>query len=318
MSKEYSDEAWLREKYVDQRLSTREVAAECGCCKTTVRNWLKEFGIDRAGCERQAADRRLTDKEWLQQQHIEQRRTAKEIAVECGCSETTVHRWFNRHDIDSKGLERLTADERLRDADWLRERFVEHRKPVDEIADMCDCARSTVRKWAREHGLERRNLQIGQDKRLSDADWLRKQYIEQQQSMPEIASKCECGVGAVRGWLLHHDIETRQWPGDLEGEDHPFWKGGTKPYGPGWNQSKKQAVRERDNHTCQEPNCSVTQDEHLSENGQKLHVHHLQKARDIDDPQERNAKENLITLCLECHRRWEKVADAGLVPEVTR
>jgi DNA-directed RNA polymerase specialized sigma24 family protein len=318
MSKKYRDEAWLREKYVEEWLSTREIAAECGCCKTTVRNWLKKFGIDRDGCEKQASDKRLTDKEWLQQQHIEQGHSAVQIAAECGCSETTVHRWFNRHDIDSKGLERLAADERLKDADWLRKKFVEQRMPTGEIAEMCGCNRSTVQRWARKHGLERRTLHIGQDKRLSDADWMRTQYVEQQQSMPKIASECGCSVGAVHGWLVHHNIERRQWRAELEGEDHPLWNGGTMPYGRGWNQSKKQAVRERDSHTCQDPNCSVTQDEHLAKHGQKLHVHHLQKARDIDDPQERNAKENLITLCLRCHRRWEKVADAGLVPEVCR
>jgi len=35
-----------------------------------------------------------------------------------------------------------------------------------------------------------------------------------------------------------------------------------------------------------------------------------------DDPEERNAAENLITLCRDCHQRWERMAEAGIRPQI--
>lgn len=85
------------------------------------------------------------------------------------------------------------------------------------------------------------------------------------------------------------------------GEDHPLWKPDSNPqYGPGWNEKKKERVRERDNRECQ-----VCGDE---SSGEKLNVHHIQQARTFDDPEKRNAMENLIALCRACHQRVEKFA----------
>jgi len=81
-------------------------------------------------------------------------------------------------------------------------------------------------------------------------------------------------------------------------------------------EKKANEVRERDGHVCQNPKCGMTKYKHRKKYGQNLEVHHLRKAREFDDPEERDAKENLITLCIDCHQRWEQIADAGLVPQV--
>lgn len=90
------------------------------------------------------------------------------------------------------------------------------------------------------------------------------------------------------------------------GEDHPRWQGGQKPYGSGWNKAKRREVRKRDEHKCQD--CGMAQEDHLDKHGEKLHVHHIQKARTFDDPEKRNDKNNLITLCRGCHSRWEELS----------
>ena len=92
------------------------------------------------------------------------------------------------------------------------------------------------------------------------------------------------------------------------GEDNPLWKGGTFPYGSGWNDAKKEQVRERDGRECQ--CCGRAEEEHIELYGRKHSVHHIQKARDFDDPEQRNHPDNLITLCesKECHKRWEQMS----------
>ena len=73
------------------------------------------------------------------------------------------------------------------------------------------------------------------------------------------------------------------------GELTPNWNNGSsfEPYSPDFNKPLKQSVLERDNYTCQNPNC-----EHLSEG---LDVHHINYDKKNSNP------ENLISLCKSCH-----------------
>lgn len=93
---------------------------------------------------------------------------------------------------------------------------------------------------------------------------------------------------------------------NMVGESHPRWKGGPAPYGAGWNEPKREAVRNRDGRECID--CGMTEADHVDKFGEKLHVHHVIPARAFDDPEERNAKNNLVTLCMPCHHgKWEGI-----------
>lgn len=259
--------------------------------------------------------RKYRDEDWLREQYVEKRRSIRDIASGCVCSATTVRRWLEKHGIETRSEGKPAADTRLSDAEWLYEQYIEKDCSQKEIADMCGCGQKTVSRWLKRHDIQTGSSgRPAADERLTDAEWLREQYVEQKRDIPHIAELCGCSVGAVSRWLDKHQIETR--PTKLWGEENPNYNGGPRSYGPGWTRKKRRQVRERDNYTCQDPHCSVTQEKHLEEHGAGLHVHHLRKARDVEDPKERNAAENLITLCRDCHRRWEKIADAGLVPQL--
>ncbi len=92
-----------------------------------------------------------------------------------------------------------------------------------------------------------------------------------------------------------HTEETRQLMKknhvNFSGENNPNWQGGSsfEPYGIEFNKEKKQQVLERDNYTCQCPDC-----ENISI---KLDIHH------IDYDKNNNISENLITLCAICHTK---------------
>jgi hypothetical protein len=83
------------------------------------------------------------------------------------------------------------------------------------------------------------------------------------------------------------------------GPDHHQWKGGRREYGPGWNESKREAVRERDGRECCD--CGKSEEEHLNDVGRKLDVHHLVPPAKTTNPAVHNAKRNLMTLCIRCH-----------------
>ena len=320
------DSEWLQEQYKEHRKSVEEISEICDCSPSVVYRRFREQGIeiDSSG-SRVVSDLRLKDAEWLCNQYIGQEKDMVEIAEQCGCTASTVSRWLKRHDIKTRGPAETPnhgrkskwLDGRLDDREWLHEQYAEQKATCADIAAECECSPSTVQRRLKEHGIETQpgRRQAKYD-RLLDPEWLHEQYVEKEQSGHEIAEEVGCGFRLVYDWLENHGIELQDYRGRLSGEDHPRWNGGERPYGPGWNERKRQAVRSRDNHTCQDPRCSVTQGEHLNNHGEKLHVHHLRKAREIEDAEQRNAKSNLITLCRECHRRWEKIADTGLVPQL--
>ncbi|WP_435160013.1 homing endonuclease associated repeat-containing protein [Halorubrum sp. SY-15] len=138
-----------------------------------------------------------------------------------------------------------------------------------------------------------------------------------------IEVKCEwCGnsmqrIPAVAESRTYHFCNydcMGEWRSEYRaGEDAPAWEGGVGLYrGPNWLTQRKRAV-ERDGRQCQR--CGCTEAEHFDEYGRELSVHHLTPVREFyrkaDDEEpnfsEVNTLDNLITLCIECHRRIEKL-----------
>ena len=77
---------------------------------------------------------------------------------------------------------------------------------------------------------------------------------------------------------------------DFSGQNNPNWQNGKsfEIYPQEFKQIRK-FILDRDNHTCQNPNCK-----HISE---RLDIHH------IDYDKKNNSLENLITLCINCHMK---------------
>jgi len=220
MSKErrYRDKAWLREQYAEKQRNTVEIAEECDCAPSTVGRWLKKFDIG-VRSSNPVPDERLTEPAWLREQYVNQQHTTTMIAEECGCDPTTVNSWLNEHSIETRqqggSPENQVPDERLADAEWLHEKYIENKLTTTEIADMCDCAGSTVGDWLKRHNIPTRDggAQIV-DSRLTDAEWLHEQYVEKEKKMAEIGELCDCGGGTISRWLKKHDIEARSKGGE--------------------------------------------------------------------------------------------------------
>lgn len=82
----------------------------------------------------------------------------------------------------------------------------------------------------------------------------------------------------------------------MSGPNSPTWKGGHSDYrGPNWRRQSK-AVKNRDNYTCR--HCGATDG---------LQAHHIEPFVTFASYLEANALDNLITLCLVCHKtaEWE-------------
>lgn len=91
----------------------------------------------------------------------------------------------------------------------------------------------------------------------------------------------------------HRALLSQNHP-DLSGINNPNWQGGRsfEEYGEDFTYELREAVRQRDNWTCQE--CGKREID-LMAFVKKLDVHHL------DRDKQNNKPENLISLCRSCH-----------------
>lgn len=88
-------------------------------------------------------------------------------------------------------------------------------------------------------------------------------------------------------------------------------------YGEGWDEAKKEQVRERDGRQC--VYCSRSEEVHIEKFGRKQAVHHISPADWVDDAEERNHPDNLITLCIDgCHQKWEGIPLRPDTPSLAR
>jgi endogenous inhibitor of DNA gyrase (YacG/DUF329 family) len=85
----------------------------------------------------------------------------------------------------------------------------------------------------------------------------------------------------------------------LQGAAHPGWRGGEAHWrGRTWTNELRELIRDRDGRRCRR--CGVSEDE----NGRRLDVDHVLPFRSFDgDFHTANDPENLIALCMGCHRR---------------
>jgi 5-methylcytosine-specific restriction endonuclease McrA/AraC-like DNA-binding protein len=94
------------------------------------------------------------------------------------------------------------------------------------------------------------------------------------------------------------------------GSDNPNWiEGTTGYYGPNWETQRKKRL-EKDDYACVA--CGISEEDHRSEFGQGLIIHHVIPRRDfvIDgelDAERANRVSNLRTMCAICHQHWEGI-----------
>ena len=282
----WRDEQPLRKLYIEQGLSQREVAAELGCSRKTIQNWLDRFGIER-NRPWQDADR-LSE---LRQQGL----SMAEIGNELGTCQTDISRWIREFDLDTSPP---SPHQPWHDEDRLRELYWGQGLDMQEIADELECSRVTVREWMAKLGIETRSVIESPPEELTQKRWLESAYAEDGRSTYDIAEQLDCAPSTVFDWLNRHGIKTRS-VGSQPGELHHRWEGGLEPYyGADWS-DVRDSVLQRDGHRCAK--CGMSETVHQDEYGYSPHVHHLEPIREFDNPDEANSLDNLTTLCHACH-----------------
>jgi len=87
---------------------------------------------------------------------------------------------------------------------------------------------------------------------------------------------------------------------NFRGENNPNWEGGSDRYrGPKWYEMRRKR-KERDNHEC------VVCKKSKEDAEKSLEVHHIRPFKEFEKPKDANHIDNLITVCMSCHRMMER------------
>lgn len=215
----YTDPDWLRKQHWDRGKTMVEIGESAGVSGTTIKRWMDKHGLERrSNSEAQSdGDREFyTDADWLREQYWDQEKTVAEISELAGVSGTTIKRWMNRHDIETRSFSEAQTDgdlDPLKDPDWLEDQYWHQGKTLVEIGNELGVTDVTVNAWMERHGIERRDTTSsevqsdGDIEPLRNPEWLEKQYIENGLSAGEVGEKLGVSKTPVLNHIHEHGIE---------------------------------------------------------------------------------------------------------------
>jgi len=325
----WRDESTLREEYIEKGHSISELAKRWDASTATISRWLDEHDVQH----RHSSPGGENHPQWKDGRSLDEGPGLRECldsreCVYCGatydpcdrrqeyCSPECASKSLQRRVsvvCETCGSEFKVVKSREDTAKYCSEDCIEKR--VTLTCDWCESdfevrpSRSHKRFCGQECATEWQKVRFSGE---SNPNWVGGEVETQCQWCDSIVHREQWYLERVDRVFCSTDCRAEWQSENRSGENHPRYSGGHFPYGPGFNENKKQQVRRRDQYRCQD--CGMTQPEHLTEQDEALHVHHVTPAREFDDPQERNAMENLITLCCHCHLgKWENIP--GLCPQ---
>ena len=100
------DEAWLRQKYIVEELSTYKIAKLVGRNPKQVYEWLVGYGIPtrQRGWKTESTGAPYQSKVWLEREYIERQRAANDIAAEFGVTEANILHYLRKFSIPRRDM----------------------------------------------------------------------------------------------------------------------------------------------------------------------------------------------------------------------
>lgn len=117
-------------------------------------------------------------------------------------------------DIHGKDVgERAFDEQPYRDAEWLREMYHGEELTQAEIAELAGCHRRTIATWFRRHEIEGRpagvRKKVGNSGPWDDEELLNELYVEEKQTLAEIADQLGTSEGVIQRRMDDFGIERR-------------------------------------------------------------------------------------------------------------
>ena len=135
---------------------------------------------------------------WLKTQYLDNKRTLKDIGIECGVSWGTIKYWCDKyqislrdpHDIDHvRAMQRKCAEQRKKKIcrEWLRSRYEDKGMTAKEIAKEYGCNWATIIRRLDEYGILIRKPKIRKWKSI--LRWLEQDYFSDTKLLKQVMIK---------------------------------------------------------------------------------------------------------------------------------
>lgn len=156
----YRNEAWLRQKLINEQLSLRETAELAQISRQTIKNYADRFGIDlpdpAVALARKVhgdlSERPYNDRRWLYHQYVRLGKSDAEIAESIGVTAPTIHNARKKHGIAAiPKVPKVTAP--YADEEWLIAQLEEHGS-IPVVAEVTGYDPTTLWRWARTHRID--------------------------------------------------------------------------------------------------------------------------------------------------------------------
>lgn len=155
----------------------------------------------------------LEDRDWLYQKYWVEELSTVKIGKELGCSYGTVMDWMEKLGIQRRSLSEAgdimtpVRYPQLRDRDWLFRKYWVEELSTSDIAEELGCCPEVVGRAMRRLNIPCRPrseaVSKGHEKNakyplLHDAEWLKKQYVDNELSSCDISETLDCTPSGVR------------------------------------------------------------------------------------------------------------------------
>jgi len=178
----------LQRLYVREGKSIDEIARMFSVHPYTVRMKCNQYGIE-------IKDHRIIEgltKSLLQKMYVEEGKSTREIAKTIGCSREPVRLKCKQFGIPLRPFTKKSIEI---DKPTLYRLYIEEKKTVTEVASIFNCSIPTILRKARKYDIKLRPR--GGKKLDIDESTLRRLYVEEGKSMPEVAKIFDCSVSVI-------------------------------------------------------------------------------------------------------------------------
>lgn len=163
------------------------------------------------------------------------------------------------------------------------------------------CSNDCKNEWMEEAYKGENNHQYKGEELEVECDWCGETTRKSKYKL-ERDERHFCSDGCYRNWRSKN----------IRGENHPRWEENSDRinYGGSWPRQREKRL-EKDGYECVV--CGKSNEQEKEEHNRGLSVHHITKAKEFLqedgtlDEKEAHKIENLISLCHNCHLRWEGV-----------
>lgn len=267
--------------YIEQELSTRDIAKVLNISQTQVRRLLKDWEIPVRSSQEGKKTKHFKNKEEEINRQISN--TLISNSLKKGNSHVLVCSECNSEFITrTKSSQKFCCNK-------CRIKYLEYKKLYTAInPHECKYCKKTI---------------YGKHIICSDCDLSIRKYNIQKLRKYIITYCAYCGeelhvIPSVYKQNTNHycnqNCMSNYYALFYTGENSPTWKGGKRHYSGSWLRQRNLA-RDRDNYTCQL--CGVSESTWHKE----MDVHHIINYREFTDKYEANKLDNLVCLCNKCH-----------------